>query len=85
MTNPAVPVHKGSISDGAGGALLGGPHSVVVSGTLAFVASYNANTLEIVDVTNPASPVHRGSISDGTSGALLKTRKISSYSVNMPI
>jgi hypothetical protein len=75
VTNPASPVHKGSIVDatGTGGALLNDPHSVYVSGNYAYVASYDSNALEIVDVTNPANPVHKGSIVDatGTGGALL--------------
>ncbi len=67
------PVHKGSISNGAGGALLSCPQSVFVSGNYAYVASSGSNALEIVDITNPAAPVHKGSISDGTGGALLSS------------
>ena len=65
------PVHKGSIVDGAGGALLGNPLSVYVSGNYAYVASQSSGALEIVDVSNPANPVHKGSISNGAGGALL--------------
>ena len=71
VSNPANPVHKGSISNGAGGALLNGPVSVYVSGNYAYVASMASNALEIVDVSNPANPVHKGSISNGAGGALL--------------
>jgi hypothetical protein len=67
----AAPVHKGSIADGAGGALLSGPLGVFVSGNYAFVTSSGSNALEIIDVSNPAAPVHKGSITDGTGGALL--------------
>ncbi len=67
------PVHKGSISNGAGGALLSSPQSVFVSGNYAYLASSGSNALEIVDITNPAAPVHTGSISNGAGGALLSS------------
>jgi uncharacterized delta-60 repeat protein len=70
VSNPASPVHKGSISNGAG-ALLNGPTSVYVSGNYAYIGSAYSNALEIVDVSNPASPVHKGSIVNGAGGALL--------------
>ena len=70
VTNPAAPVHKGSISAG-GRTLLSNPRSVFVSGNYAYVASYGNNALEIVNVSNPAKPVHAGSITDG-GGACLK-------------
>ncbi len=71
VTNPADPVHKGSLTDGTGGALLLYPTSVYVSGNYAYVTSLDSHSLEIVDVTNPAAPVHKGSLTDGTGGALL--------------
>ena len=75
VSNPAAPVHKGSLSNGAGGALLNEPASVVVAGNYAYVASAGSNALEIVDVSNPAAPVHKGSLSDGEGGALLNNPK----------
>ncbi len=71
ISNPAAPVHKGSITDGTGGALLNYPSSLYVSGNYAYVASANSNALEIVDVSNPVAPVHKGSITSGAGGALL--------------
>ena len=71
VTNPAAPVHKGSITHGTGGALLSYPRGVFVSGNFAFVASTASNALEIVNVTNPAAPVHKGSITNGAGGAIL--------------
>ncbi|MGA2122563.1 MAG: PKD domain-containing protein, partial [Methanoregula sp.] len=72
VTNPAAPVHKGSITDGTGSApFLNRPQSVYVSGNYAYTASFGSNALEIVDVTDPAHPVHKGSISNGNGGALL--------------
>ena len=65
VSNPASPVHRGSIVDGSGGALLNWPVSVVVSGNYAYVTGYYSSALEIVDVTNPANPVHLTSINDG--------------------
>ncbi|MDD5188451.1 MAG: PKD domain-containing protein, partial [Methanoregula sp.] len=71
VSDPAAPVHKGSIVNGTGGALLDEPYSVYVSGNYAYVASANSNALEIVDVSIPAAPVHQGSIVKGDGGALL--------------
>nr|WP_319375094.1 PGF-pre-PGF domain-containing protein [uncultured Methanoregula sp.] len=77
ISNPAYPVHTGSISNGGGGgsgALLDTPWSVYVSGNYAYVASYGSSALEIVNISNPESPTHTGSIADGGgggSGALL--------------
>jgi len=71
ISNPAVPVHAGSITHGTGGALLNGLTSVYVSGNYAYVASTGSDALEIIDISNPAVPVHAGSITDGTGGALL--------------
>jgi hypothetical protein len=48
VSNPAVPVHKGSVVNGAGGALLNYPVSVYVSGNNAYVASGMSNALEII-------------------------------------
>jgi len=71
ISNPAAPVHAGSIVNGAGGALLDAPRFVFVSGNYAYVASGTSDALEIVDISNPAVPVHAGSIVDGAGGALL--------------
>jgi PKD repeat protein len=73
MLTPRIvnPVHKGSITNGAGGALLSTPRGVFVAGNHAYVASSASNALEIVDVSNPANPVHKGSIINGAGGALL--------------
>ena len=61
------PVHKGSIVNGAGGAVIVRPLSIFVSGIYAYVASagdnsMGSNALEIVDVSNPAAPTHKGKI-----------------------
>ena len=71
ISNPAVPVHKGKIVHGVGGALLQGPHGVDVSGNYAYVVSAISNALEIVDISNPATPIHKGSITNGAGGAQL--------------
>jgi hypothetical protein len=68
VSNPAAPVHKGSIVDSGTPGIppyLNNAQSVFVVGNLAYVASYGSNALEIVDITNPAAPVHKGSIVDG--------------------
>ncbi len=71
VSNPAKPVHAGSLQNGASGAMLNGANSVFVSGHYAYVASFRSNALEIVDVSNPANPVHAGSLQNGTGGAIL--------------
>ena len=50
VSNPASPVHKGSIINGTGGALLNGAFAIYVSGNYAYIASYDSNALEIVDI-----------------------------------
>ncbi|MGD0535475.1 MAG: PKD domain-containing protein, partial [Methanoregula sp.] len=72
LTPNSNPVHKGSIVNGAGGAILSQPWGVYVSGNYAYIADAGSNALEIVDVSNPASPVHKGSISNGAGGALIQ-------------
>nr|WP_321508492.1 IPT/TIG domain-containing protein [uncultured Methanoregula sp.] len=67
----AHPVHKGSITNGTGGAMLDAARSVYVAGDYAYVASYASNALEIVDVTDPALPRHKGKIVNGQDGAAL--------------
>lgn len=68
----ASPLHKGSITDGAGSVpFLNGPQSVFLFGTDAYIASQWSNALEIVDVSDPTHPVHKGSLLNGTGGALL--------------
>ena len=37
-------------------------HGVAVSGSYAYVAALNSDSLVVVDVSNPASPVIRGSV-----------------------
>ncbi len=84
VSNPANPVHRGSIVHGSGGALLNNPYSIFVAGNYAYITSAGSNALEIVDVSNPASPVHRGSIVHGSGGALLNNPYGVLYSVTMP-
>ena len=60
-SDPATPIHKGSITNGAGGAQLYIPNGIAVSGNYAYVVS-NSNSLEIIDVSNPAAPVHASSV-----------------------
>ncbi len=71
VTNPALPIHKGFLKNGIGGALLKGAYSVFVLGNYAYVASRGSNALEIIDVTNPVAPVHKSSLVDGVGGAKL--------------
>jgi prepilin-type N-terminal cleavage/methylation domain-containing protein len=63
ISNPAAPVYKGKIVDGAGDASLYNPSAVFVSGNYAYVTASGA--LEIIDVSDPQHPVHAGKIFDG--------------------
>jgi hypothetical protein len=65
ITLPALPIHKGSLANGVGGANILRPQSVVVSGDYAYITSYGGNALEIVDVSDPANPVHAATLKDG--------------------
>lgn len=69
ITLPGLPVHKGSIANGVGGANILRPQAVVVSGNYAYITSFGGNALEIIDVSNPSQPVHKASISDGGGAA----------------
>jgi hypothetical protein len=60
-----VPSHKGSLTDGAGGAALSGSFDLYVAGNYAYVTSMGGDALEIVDISNPAVPVHKGKITNG--------------------
>ena len=63
--------HEGKITNGTGGAALNYPTSVFVQGNYAYIASYESNTLEIVNISNPATPTHAGKITHGTGGAVI--------------
>jgi len=65
------PVHKGSIVNGTGDALLTRPRDVFVSGDYAYVVGYLDNALEIINVSTPTAPTHAGSIKMGQGGATL--------------
>jgi DNA-binding beta-propeller fold protein YncE len=73
ISDPALPFHVASISDGEGGAQLNGARSVALSSDnqYAYVASQWSNALEIIDISDPAAPLHVGSLSDGEGGAKL--------------
>ena len=53
------------------GAALDDPYSVFVQGDYAYIASYNSNALEIVDISTPSNPRHAGKIINGAGGAEL--------------
>jgi PKD repeat protein/sugar lactone lactonase YvrE len=69
VTDPANPVHKGSIMNAA---LMFSPTDIYVSGNYAYVVS-QSNTLEIVDVSNPALPSHKGSLNTAFDGSFLNS------------
>ena len=49
VSDPSNPVHKGSIQNGDGGALLNGPGSIFVNQDFAYVVG-GSNALEIIDL-----------------------------------
>src|SRR5882757_3317868 len=69
ITLPGLPVHKGVIKNGDGGAIISDPRSVFVSGSYAYIACHTG-VLEIVDVSDPSKPVHKGVIKNGPAGNL---------------
>lgn len=69
ITLPGLPVHKGSLANGDGGASIVRPQSIVVAGDYAYITSSGANALEIVDVSDPSRPEHKGVIYDGGGSA----------------
>jgi hypothetical protein len=71
ISDPTLPIHKGSLAEGEGGAKLFESVSVSVSGNYAYIAALGHSALEIVDVANPASPFHKASLRDDSFGALL--------------
>ncbi|GHN02786.1 hypothetical protein WSM22_42750 [Cytophagales bacterium WSM2-2] len=71
VSTATAPVVIGSISDGAGGAILGGSTSISVVGNNAFITSAAGLALEVVDVTNSSAPSHKASVANGVNGAVL--------------
>jgi 6-phosphogluconolactonase (cycloisomerase 2 family) len=73
ISDPAVPFHVSSISNGKDGAKLDGPQSVTLSSDnqYAYVVSNNSHALEIIDISDLAFPFHVSSITDGEGGAKL--------------
>ena len=51
ISDPTLPLHKGLIASGDGGATIFAPTSVAVSGSYAYVTSPLANAIEIVDIS----------------------------------
>lgn len=57
------PVHVGAITDDSS-IELEGPYSIYVSGNYAYVAAYEDDGVEILDISDPSNPTHVGSITD---------------------
>lgn len=71
VSNPTLPVLRGKLADGTGGAIFRRPNSIFVRGNYAYITGFESNSLEIVNISNPNAPTHQGSITHGTNGALL--------------
>ena len=85
VSNPAAPVHAGSLANGAGGALLDSPTGVFVTGKYAYVTSQNSNALEVVDVSNPAVPVPCRSLQMELEEPFCRTPGVSMFQDTMHI
>lgn len=72
VTDPVLPVFKGSIYNGSDGARISNPTSVHVDEGYAYITSAAIPyALEIVDVSDTTNPIHKGAIVDGEGGASL--------------
>jgi uncharacterized protein YkvS len=67
--NAVNPVHKGVIIDSGSTELLGSV-GVSVQGKYAYVAAYDDDGVEVLDISNPASPIHIGFITDDATTEL---------------
>ncbi len=73
ISDPNNPVHVGSIQDDNQGGTaqeLDGARSLYVQGKYAYIASYDDDGLEIIDISDPSNPTHAGSITDSSSLSL---------------
>jgi len=72
ISNPAIPVHVGKITntDCDAGTIplnscaLDNANDIYISGRYAYIAGYGDKGLEILDISNPFAPSHTGSIFD---------------------
>jgi len=77
ISNPANPIHTGSINDVDCDALnsnecnLNGAFKIFVSGNYAYITSNVEDGLGIIDISNPANPIHAGSILETLEGPML--------------
>jgi|GEM_PF-5580109 len=82
ISNPQSPTPVGTLTDGAGGAILTGANSVFTVNNDAYVASALGYALEIVDVSVPSAPIHKSSLSAGVGGAILQGARSIAFSGN---
>jgi hypothetical protein len=69
ITLPGLPIPKGNLYHGTGGASILRAQSIVVRGNYAYITSYGANAFEIVDISEPTKPVHKAALYDGGGSA----------------
>jgi len=69
ITLPGLPVPKGILYHGTGGASILRAQNIVVRGNYAYITSYGADAFEIVDVSDPSKPVHKAALYDGNGSA----------------
>ena len=65
ISNPSIPLHKGTLTHGEGGASIDFPTSVFIKGGNAYATSSFGNALEIINISNPANPIHRSIVRNG--------------------
>ncbi len=71
VSDPTNPTHLGSIDDTLCGPAceLDGAHDIQIVGQYAYIASYDDNGVEILNISNPANPTHVASIDDAACDA----------------
>jgi hypothetical protein len=69
ITLPGLPLPKGSLANGVGGAIIKRPQHIAVQGNYAYITNSGGSALEIVDISDPAHPVHKSVIEDGKGSA----------------
>lgn len=73
VSDPTTPTLISRVSDGDGGAELGGASSIYISGNLAYITAYTGHAIEVINISDPQAPFHVSKIVNGTT--LLKGPK----------
>jgi len=69
ISDPNLPVHKGNISDGSGGAELSRPNGIAVSGSYAYVLNDRGNSMTVFDISDATKPFTKTVLWDKSSAS----------------